>query len=59
MDTTHDDLEGVPVPEWAPPPPFSVSGEQTAIDDDHYLPRRTFTRSELEEYVADTGARPT
>jgi hypothetical protein len=54
LDCTHYDLEGLAMPTWAPPPPFSVSGGESAIDCDHYLPLRVFTRSELQRYLADT-----
>ncbi|MGH9370579.1 MAG: hypothetical protein ACRD15_03500, partial [Vicinamibacterales bacterium] len=55
LDCTHYDLEGLPVPTWAPPSPFSAADESTSqIDWDYYLPRRVFTRSELQEYAADT-----
>ena len=54
IDVTHYDLEGQAKPDWAPPEPFSVAGDRSAIQGDHYLPLRLFTRSELQEYVADT-----
>ena len=53
LDCTHYDIEGLPFPEWAPPPPFSVAGTDCALDLSTYLPLRVFTRSELLEYVVD------
>jgi DinB family protein len=54
LDCTHYDLEGLPFPTWAPPSPFSAAADDSQIDADYYLPRRVFTRSELQEYAADT-----
>lgn len=54
IDVTHYDLEGQAKPAWAPPQPFSVAGDGSAIERHYYLPLRVITRSELQDYVADT-----
>jgi hypothetical protein len=54
LDCTHYDLEGLPLPEWPPPSPFSAAGADCALDLAHYLPSRVFTRAEISTYLADT-----